>query len=83
LDYNLSIKLYNYFIIKKEYENVFDLLRKVEISIKRKIIINKDSVILFFKASHELKSDELFEKGQGESLAFLFVYCICYNTIEI
>jgi len=63
LYYNLSIKLYDYFIIKKEYENVFDLLRKVEISIKRKIIMNKDSVTLFFKASHELKSNELFEKG--------------------
>lgn len=69
LYYNLVNQLYNYFFIRKEYEVIFDLLRKVEISIKRKIIIDKDCINLFFKTSYELKnnnklkSDELFEKG--------------------
>lgn len=69
LYYNIASKLYDYFNIKGQYEIIFNLLRKIEINIKRKIITDKDVVNLFFKTSYELKaydiskSEEIFEKG--------------------
>lgn len=69
LYYKLIVKLYDYFDNKKKYEVVFNLLRKIEISIKTKIITDKDAINLFFITSHKfkndnrIKSDELFEKG--------------------
>ncbi|GEM_PF-6618257 len=69
LYYKLIVKLYDYFDNKKKYEVVFNLLRKIEISIKTKIITDKDVINLFFITSHQfkndnkVKSDELFEKG--------------------
>lgn len=69
LYYKLIVKLYDYFDNKKKYEVVFNLLRKIEISIKTKIITDKDVINLFFITSHKfkndnkVKSDELFEKG--------------------
>lgn len=66
--YELIVKVYDYFISKGRYDIVYSILRKAEIGIKRKFIIEKSVVNLFFKASYELEGDnktkkELFERG--------------------
>lgn len=69
LYYSLSIKLYNYFIGKEEYNVLYNILKKIEVAIKRKIIVDKESVNLFFTAAYTVKplnkkkSEELFETG--------------------
>lgn len=67
--YELSLKLYDYFIKDNDYINIYSVLKKMEIAIKRKIISNKESIGLFFKTSNIVKlidrerSEELFNVG--------------------
>lgn len=66
--YDLIVKIYDYFIIKEKYDIVYLLLKKLEINIKRKFILDKSVVNLFFKASDELGTNkkvkkELYECG--------------------
>lgn len=67
--YELTLKLYNYFINHNDYSNIYKLLKKLEVAIKCKIVENKESINLFFKTTHIIKSidkekgDELFDVG--------------------
>jgi len=67
--YELILKLYNYFITKNDYINIYKLLKKLEVAIRCKIVENKESINLFFKTTHiiksidEDKSNEIFNVG--------------------
>jgi len=61
--YELIVMIYDYFMSIGNRDIVYSILKKTQVGIKRKIIIEKDVVNLFFKASHELKDNELFERG--------------------
>lgn len=67
--YDSVLMLYNYFISKNDYSNIYILLNKLKVAIKCKIVKDKESINLFFKTSYvvktidEEKSNELFSDG--------------------